>query len=71
MIRRLIEEEQVTTLDFGRGGDPYKRQWATERQQRAGLVVADPWHPLGAAALLCQAGGDALRQWRQQGRERS
>ena len=71
MIRRLIEEEQVTMLDFGRGDDPYKRQWATERQQRAGLVVADPWHPLGAAALLRQAGGNALRQWRQQGRERS
>ena len=67
MIRRLIEEEQVTTLDFGRGDDPYKRQWATERQQRAGLVLADPWHPLGAAALLRQAGGDALRRWREQG----
>ncbi len=70
MIRRLIKEEQVTILDFGRGDDPYKRQWATERQQRAGLVLADPWHPLGAAALLRQAGGDALRHWRQRGRQR-
>ncbi len=63
-IRRLIDEEQVTMLDFGRGDDAYKRGWAAERRQRDGLVVADPLHPPGAAALLRQVAGDALRRWR-------
>ncbi len=64
MIRRLIDEEQVTMLDFGRGDDAYKRGWAAERRQRDGLVIADPRHPLGAAALLRQVASDALRRWR-------
>ena len=55
MIRRLIEDEGVSVLDFGRGDDPYKTQWATRRRQRSGLIVADPRHPRGAAALLRQA----------------
>ncbi|WP_419729333.1 GNAT family N-acetyltransferase [Lichenicola sp.] len=64
MIRRLIDEEQVMSLDFGRGDDPYKRLWAGECRRRAGLVVADPWHPLGAAALLRQVAGSTLRRLR-------
>ena len=64
MIRRLIVEERVETLDFGRGDDSYKQLWAGERRQRGGLVVADPRHPLGAAALLLQATGRLARWWR-------
>ncbi len=56
MIRRLIDAEGVTSLDFGRGDDPYKRHWATARRQRSGLIIADPRRPSGAAALLRQAG---------------
>ncbi len=56
MIRRLIDVEGVTALDFGRGDDPYKQHWATTRRQRTGLVVADPRRPRGAAALLRQVG---------------
>ncbi len=52
MIRRLVDEEQVTTLDFGHGGDPCKRGRAAERQQRAGVVIASPCHSLRAVALL-------------------
>ncbi len=45
-----------------------KRGWAAARRRRDGLVLADPRHPLGAAALLRQVAGDALRQWITRGR---
>jgi len=47
MIRRLIEEDDVRELDFGRGDDAYKQLWVGQRRQRIGLTLADPWHPLG------------------------
>ncbi|MGG5886968.1 GNAT family N-acetyltransferase [Falsiroseomonas sp. HC035] len=47
MIRHLIEEEAVQSLDFGRGDDPYKSLWVASRRQRIGVVLAHPWHPLG------------------------
>jgi hypothetical protein len=47
MIRHLIEEEAVQSLDFGRGDDPYKSLWVAARRQRIGVVLAHPWHPLG------------------------
>lgn len=67
MIRGLIEEDHVASLDFGRGDDAYKRLWVARRRQRIGEVLADPLHPLGLAALARQAGGAAwrgLRAWR-------
>lgn len=50
-IRRLIEEDGVGLLDFGRGDDPYKRLWAAAREQRTGLVLASALHPLGLAEI--------------------
>jgi CelD/BcsL family acetyltransferase involved in cellulose biosynthesis len=55
MIRHLIEVELVAELDFGRGDDPYKAAWATTRRRLGGLIVANPYHPFGAAALLRQS----------------
>jgi hypothetical protein len=63
MVRALLAEG-VTQLDFGRGDDPYKRLWADARRQRKGLVLGRPWHPRGAATLLRQAAGRALRPGR-------
>ncbi len=64
MIRRLIEDDAVQTLDFGRGDDPYKQLWTSQRGGRIGLVLADPWRPRGAAALLRQWGGQPMRRLR-------
>ncbi len=61
MVRALLAEG-VTQLDFGRGDDPYKRLWADARRQRKGLILARPWRPRGAMALLRQAAGGALRR---------
>ena len=62
MIRTLIEMDDATVLDFGRGDDAYKALWASERRQRFGVVLSDPWHPAGLLELSRQAAARA-RDW--------
>ena len=64
MVRHLIETEGVSALDFGRGDDPYKRHWATERRQREGMIVGNPLRPRGVAVLLRQAGSRIIGRLR-------
>ena len=52
MIRRLLDEEGVAELDFGRGDDGYKAGWAAQRRQRIGVVLADPLRPAGLLETL-------------------
>jgi hypothetical protein len=52
MIRHMIETEGATALDFGRGDDPYKKDWVSERRQREGVLLMNPRHPGGIAALI-------------------
>jgi hypothetical protein len=61
MIRRLLDDEQVGLLDFGRGDDPYKKGWAGQRHQRIGLMLANPLHPAGLAMVLRHLIGRAKR----------
>ena len=51
MIRHMLEQEQVTALDFGRGDDPYKQGWVADRGQRTGLLLINPRYPRGMLAL--------------------
>jgi hypothetical protein len=51
MLRHLLDREHVDRIDFGRGDDPYKRSWASERRQRIGVVLANPRRPRGLAFL--------------------
>jgi len=62
MIARLLDEERVRELDFGRGDDAYKRLWVRRRRQRIGVVLADPRHPAGLAAIGRQLAGEARRR---------
>jgi hypothetical protein len=64
MLRHLITEDRVRVLDFGRGDDAYKAHWVSDRVQMIGLVLADPRHPAGLAALARQAAGRLLRRMR-------
>jgi CelD/BcsL family acetyltransferase involved in cellulose biosynthesis len=64
MLRYLLEQMHVGRIDFGRGDDAYKRGWTSERRQRIGFLVANPWHPAGAAALLRHAAGRMRRMLR-------
>jgi hypothetical protein len=61
MLRRLLDDERVTEIDFGRGDDPYKRQWASERRQRIGLLLINPLRARGLATLGRQAAGRGRR----------
>lgn len=62
MIRELLAHEAVAELDFGRGDDPYKQLWATQRRQRIGIVLANPLRLHGVAALGRQWLGHARRR---------
>lgn len=62
MIRRLIEQDGVEALDFGRGDDAYKQLWASERHQRIGVMLTDPWHPSGLLELARQAAARVKRR---------
>lgn len=64
MLRHLITEDRVRVLDFGRGDDAYKAHWVSDRVQKIGLVLADPRHPAGLAALARQTASRLLRRFR-------
>ena len=51
MIRHMIEQEGATELDFGRGDDPYKKNWVASRRPRMGVLLINPRHPKGLLAL--------------------
>lgn len=64
MIRRLLDEDGVEELDFGRGDDGYKAGWVAQRRQRTGVVLANPLRPAGLLAVLRHGAGHARRGWR-------
>jgi hypothetical protein len=61
MLRRLLDDERVSEVDFGRGDDPYKRQWASQRRQRIGVLLVNPLRARGLATLGRQAAGHGRR----------
>ncbi len=61
-IRQMMEHEKITLLDFGRGDDPYKRQWASTRNPHIGIMAANPRHPSGALLIARHMAG-RLRHW--------
>lgn len=61
MLRRLLDQEHVADIDFGRGDDPYKGLWASERRQRIGVLLLNPFRARGLATLGLQALGRGRR----------
>jgi CelD/BcsL family acetyltransferase involved in cellulose biosynthesis len=51
MVRRLIEDDHASHLDFGRGDDAYKAGWTGQRRGRIGVLLCPPRHPAGMLAL--------------------
>ncbi len=57
VLRHLLDQEAIAELDFGRGDDVYKQGWVSQRRQRIGLMLINPWRPSGAFALARHAVG--------------
>jgi hypothetical protein len=71
MIQGLLGDDGVRELDFGRGDDAYKRLWVGTRRQRIGVVLADPLHPAGLAAIARHGLGALRRRLRRGGAARA
>jgi hypothetical protein len=59
MIRSLLQNGDVSELNFGRGNDPYKELWVRQRREKWGIEAANPrtlsglrWSAAIRAALL-------------------
>ncbi len=63
-IRELMSVDGITSLDFGRGDDPYKRGWASQRRLRVGLLGLNVRTVGGLGAWARQDGGALLRRVR-------
>lgn len=51
-IENVIESGEADEIDFGRGDDPYKRDWAPNRRQLWGVAGYDTARPAGIALAL-------------------
>jgi len=54
ILKKLCEEEHVHEVDFGRGDDPYKKQWLSRRRMRQGIVAANPRSLRGMRTALLE-----------------
>ena len=61
MVERLLDDDHVRELDFGRGDDCYKKVWTGDRRQRIGLVVMNPRCVGGLLSLARHLAGEAYR----------
>ncbi len=71
LMRQVIEDGQVSEIDYLIGDDPYKREWMPDRRERHGLMVYNPrslggladWskHALGVRSRSLR---ERLQRWR-------
>ena len=64
VLRPMFDEGTLSALDFGRGDDPYKRDWVSERRQRVGLLALNPRNARGLAMIAREMLGAARRKRR-------
>jgi hypothetical protein len=66
MIRHVMAHDAVRCLDFGRGDDGYKALWMSERRQRRGVMLVNPFAMRGGWEISRRAAGNAVqagRRW--------
>jgi hypothetical protein len=52
MFERMLDGEGLSTIDFGRNDDPYKRDWLPQRRERWGLLILNPRRAAGLWGAL-------------------
>jgi CelD/BcsL family acetyltransferase involved in cellulose biosynthesis len=62
MAQAAIEADGVREIDFGRGDDPYKRDWLSRRRERCGLLVFNPRTAAGLLQAARHLGGAWLKR---------
>jgi hypothetical protein len=65
-VERMIGQDGIAALDFGRGDDGYKKLWAAERGQRVGVLLANPRCVNGSVMILRHVAGWLRRRGRLQ-----
>lgn len=55
LFRHAVEVEQVHTVDYLTGDDPYKAQWMSQRRPLYRLIWSNPRRPRGAAQAFTHA----------------
>ncbi len=64
MLRHILDHEAIREIDFGRGDDPYKQGWASQRRQREGVLIVNPRGIVGLVALARHDLGQLRRRLR-------
>jgi CelD/BcsL family acetyltransferase involved in cellulose biosynthesis len=65
LMARALDFDQVSEVDYLCGDDAYKSQWMSQRRERGGIVVYNPYSPAGLAGLARQVVGGVIRAARQ------
>lgn len=71
MIAHLVDVEHIRQIDFGRGDDTYKREWASCRRQLMGLLAASPRSAGGLATTLLDILPSKIKTLLRRGPDRS
>ncbi|MDB5368322.1 MAG: hypothetical protein JWM77_4249 [Rhodospirillales bacterium] len=63
-LERLLDDDQVREIDFGRGDHSYKRLWARQRRSFLGVETARWTRPTEAIRIVRHAAGALVRKVR-------
>lgn len=61
LMRRVIDTDKVSIVDYGIGDDPYKKEWMSHRREHHGIIAFNSRLPAGWIGALRHFGGLALK----------